>query len=121
MQRVLSRTVGLLDGAIVQPPRSWVTNGGAVKLQDFRVGVRLLLKDPRIFLGGPCWELAVGLAVCLLLLGFCPLLLALQTPKWPDADDVYIVKTAQQTLTWGLPGTTRRRCYCFPRPAQPLA
>jgi putative ABC transport system permease protein len=59
-------------------------------LQDFRVGLRVLVKDP-IYSLVAVLGLAVGLAVCLLLLGFARY-------SWeydsyvPDADAVYIVK-----------------------------
>jgi putative ABC transport system permease protein len=59
-------------------------------LQDFRVGLRILVKDP-IYSLVAVLGLAVGLAVCLLLLGFARY-------SWeydsyvPDADAVYIVK-----------------------------
>jgi putative ABC transport system permease protein len=59
-------------------------------LQDFRVGLRVLVKDP-IYSLVAVLGLAVGLAVCLLLLGFARY-------SWeydsyvPDADAMYIVK-----------------------------
>lgn len=71
-----------------------------MKLQDFRVGLRLLLKDPAYALVA-ILGLAVGLAVCLLLLGFARY-------SWqynanvPNAGDVYIVKQ-RNNLELGTP------------------
>jgi putative ABC transport system permease protein len=71
-----------------------------VKLQDFRVGVRLLLQDPAYSLVAVL-GLAVGLAVCLLLLGFARYSWRYNS-QLPDADDVYIVKQ-RNNLDLGAP------------------
>lgn len=70
-------------------------------LQDFRVGLRLLARDPAYALTAVA-GLGIGLAVCLLLLGFVRY-------SWqynahvPDAERVYIVKqrhNADPTAPW---------------------
>ncbi len=59
-------------------------------LQDFRVGLRILVKDP-IYSLVAVLGLGVGLAVCLLLLGFARYSWGYDSYV-PDADAVYIVK-----------------------------
>jgi putative ABC transport system permease protein len=71
-----------------------------MKLEDFRVGLRVLLADPAYSLV-TILGLGVGLAVCLLLLSFARY-------SWqydahvPDADQVYVVKR-RQNLELGAP------------------
>jgi putative ABC transport system permease protein len=59
-------------------------------LQDFRVGLRILVKDP-VYSLVAVLGLGVGLAVCLLLLGFARYSWGYDSYV-PDADAVYIVK-----------------------------
>jgi putative ABC transport system permease protein len=61
-----------------------------MKLQDFRVGLRILIKDPAYSLVAIV-GLGVGLAVCLLLLGYARYCWQYNAHV-PDADNVYIVK-----------------------------
>jgi cell division protein FtsX len=77
-----------------------MTRGGTVKVQDFRVGLRLLLKDPTYSLVAVL-GLAVGLAVCLLLLGYARYSWEYNS-QVPDADEVYIVKQ-RNNLELGAP------------------
>jgi putative ABC transport system permease protein len=72
----------------------------AMKAQDFRIGLRLLLKDPAYSLVAVL-GLAVGLAVFLLLLGFARYCWQYNS-QVPDADDVYIVKQ-RNNLELGTP------------------
>lgn len=75
-----------------------------MKLQDFRVGVRVLSRDPAYSLVAVL-GLAVGLAACLLLLGFARY-------SWqydahvPDADNVYVIKQ-RNNLELGAPWRDR--------------
>lgn len=71
---------------------------GIVRLQNFRVGLRLLLKDPAYSLVAVL-GLAMGLAVCLLLLGYARYSWEYDS-QVPDADEVYIVK-ARNNLQLG--------------------
>ena len=64
--------------------------GSAVKLQDFRIGLRVLAKDP-VYSLVSILGLGVGLAVCLLLLGYARYCWQYNA-YIPDADNVYIVK-----------------------------
>jgi putative ABC transport system permease protein len=66
-----------------------------MKLQDFRVGFRILVQDP-IYSLVAVLGLAVGLAVCLLLLGFARYCWEYDA-QVPDADAVYIVKQRDNT------------------------
>jgi len=61
-----------------------------MKLQDFRVGARILLADP-VYSAVAVLGLGVGLAVCLLLLGFARYSWSYDA-QVPDADNVYIIK-----------------------------
>jgi putative ABC transport system permease protein len=61
-----------------------------MKLRDFRVGFRILVKDPAYSLVA-ILGLGVGLAVCLLLLGYARYCWQYNA-QVPDADNVYIVK-----------------------------
>lgn len=61
-----------------------------MKLVDFRVGWRLLAKDP-VYSLVAILGLGIGLGVCLLLLGYVRYCWQYNTHV-PDADDVYIVK-----------------------------
>jgi putative ABC transport system permease protein len=61
-----------------------------MKLQNFRIGLRILIKDPAYSLVAIV-GLAVGLAACLLLLGFVRYSLQYNAHV-PDADQVYVVK-----------------------------
>jgi putative ABC transport system permease protein len=71
-----------------------------MKFQGFRVGLRILIKDPAYSLVAVL-GLAVGLAVCLLLLGFARYSWQYDTHV-PDADNVYIVKQ-RKNLELGAP------------------
>jgi len=64
--------------------------GSAVKLQDFRIGLRVLAKDP-VYSLVSILGLGVGLAVCLLLLGYARYCWQYNA-YIPDTDNVYIVK-----------------------------
>ena len=64
--------------------------GRIMKLQDFRVGLRILVKDP-VYSLVAILGLGVGLAVCLLLLGYARYSWQYDA-QVPDADNVYIVK-----------------------------
>lgn len=61
-----------------------------MRLQDFRVGVRILLADP-VYSAVAVLGLGVGLAVCLLLLGFARYSWSYDS-QVPEADNVYVVK-----------------------------
>jgi len=61
-----------------------------MRLQDFRVGIRILLADP-VYSVVAVLGLGVGLAVCLLLLGFARYSWSYDA-QVPDVDNVYIVK-----------------------------
>jgi len=61
-----------------------------MKLQDFRVGLRILAKDPGYSLVS-ILGLGVGLGVCLLLLGYARYCWQYNA-QVPDADNVYVVK-----------------------------
>ena len=61
-----------------------------MKLQDFRVGLRMLVKDPAYSLVA-ILGLGVGLAVCLLLLGYARYCWQYDA-QVPEADNVYLVK-----------------------------
>jgi putative ABC transport system permease protein len=61
-----------------------------MKLQDFRVGLRILIKDPAYSLVA-LLGLGVALAVCVLLLGFARFSLEYDVHV-PDADNVYVIK-----------------------------
>src|SRR3981189_1108963 len=81
-------------------PRRLLDNGAAMKLQDFRVGLRILAKDPLYSLVS-ILGLGIGLGVCLLLLsygGYC----WQYNAHVPDADNVYIVKQ-RNNLQLGTP------------------
>src|SRR5262249_13751545 len=72
-----------------------------MKLQDFRIGARILLADP-VYSIVAVVGLGVGLAVCLLLLGFARYSYSYDA-QVPDADSVYIVKERnnfQAGATW---------------------
>ena len=64
--------------------------GGMMKLRDFRVGLRVLVKDP-VYSLVAILGLGVGLAVCLLLLGYARYSWQYNA-QVPDADNVYVVK-----------------------------
>jgi cell division protein FtsX len=67
-----------------------------MRLEDFRIGLRLLLKDPGysvVAVPG----LAVGLAVCLLLLGYARYSWQYNSHV-PDADHVYVVKQRMNAI-----------------------
>jgi putative ABC transport system permease protein len=64
--------------------------GSAVKLQDLRIGLRILAKDP-VYSLVSILGLGVGLTVCLLLLGYARYCW-LYNAYVPDADNAYIVK-----------------------------
>jgi putative ABC transport system permease protein len=72
----------------------------AMKFQDFRVGLRILAKDPGYSLVS-ILGLGVGLGVCLLLLGYARYCWHYNT-QVPDADNVYIVKQ-RNNLQLGTP------------------
>ena len=74
--------------------------GSAVKLQDFRIGLRVLAKGP-VYSLVSILGLGVGLAVCLLLLGYARYCWQYNT-HIPDADNVYIVKQ-RNNLELGTP------------------
>jgi putative ABC transport system permease protein len=71
-------------------PRRLADHGAAMRLQDFRVGLRLLAKDP-VYSLVSILGLAVGLSVCLLLLGYARYCWQYNAYV-PDAGHVYIVK-----------------------------
>jgi putative ABC transport system permease protein len=71
-----------------------------MKLQDFRVGLRILAKDP-VYSLVSVLGLGVGLGVCLLLLGFARYCWQYNA-QVPDADNVYIVKQ-RNNLDLGAP------------------
>ena len=64
--------------------------GRIVKLKDFRVGLRILVKDP-VYSLVAVLGLGVGLSVCLLLLGYARYSWQYDA-QVPDADNVYVVK-----------------------------
>lgn len=70
-----------------------------MKLQDFRVGLRILMRDPA-FLLVSVLGLGVGLAACLLLLGFARYCWQYNAHV-PDAGNVYVVKQRQNTSQGG--------------------
>jgi putative ABC transport system permease protein len=74
--------------------------GAAMKLQDFRVGWRILAKDP-VYSLVSILGLGVGLGVCLLLLGYARYCWQYNAHV-PDADNVYIVKQ-RNNLELGTP------------------
>lgn len=61
-----------------------------MKLQDFRVGLRILARDP-VYSLVSILGLGVGLGVCLLLLGYARYCWQYNA-QVPDADNVYILK-----------------------------
>jgi putative ABC transport system permease protein len=71
-----------------------------MKLQDFRVGWRLLIADPAYSLVAAL-GLGVGLGICLLLLGYCRYCWQYNA-QIPDVDNVYIVKQ-RNNLELGAP------------------
>ncbi len=71
-----------------------------MKLRDFRVGLRVLLKDP-VFSLVALLGLAIGLAVFLLLLGYARYCWEYNS-QIPDAADVYVVKQ-RNNLELGTP------------------
>jgi putative ABC transport system permease protein len=71
-----------------------------MKLQDFRVGLRILAKDP-VYSLVSILGLGVGLGVCLLLLGYARYCWQYNAHV-PDADNVYIVKQ-RNNLELGTP------------------
>ena len=71
-----------------------------MKLQDFRVGLRILDKDP-VYSLVSIVGLGVGLGVCLLLLGYARYCWQYNA-QVPDADNVYIVKQ-RDNLQLGTP------------------
>jgi hypothetical protein len=71
-----------------------------MKLQDFRVGLRVLAKDP-VYSLVSILGLGVGLGVCLLLLGYARYCWQYNA-QVPDADNVYIVKQ-RSNLELGTP------------------
>jgi putative ABC transport system permease protein len=71
-----------------------------MKLQDFRVGLRILAKDP-VYSLVSILGLGVGLGVCLLLLGYARYCWQYNA-QVPDADNVYIVKQ-RSNLELGTP------------------
>jgi len=81
-------------------PRRLVDNGAAMKLQDFRIGLRILAKDP-VYSLVSILGLGVGLGVCLLLLGYARYCWQYNAHV-PDADNVYIVKQ-RNNLELGTP------------------
>ena len=81
-------------------PRRPLDKGSAVKLQDFRIGLRVLAKDP-VYSLVSILGLGVGLAVCLLLLGYARYCWQYNA-YIPDADNVYIVKQ-RNNLELGTP------------------
>src|SRR5258708_33092968 len=83
----------------LKPGRSF-DKGLAVKLQDFRIGLRVLAKDP-VYSLVSILGLGVGLAVCLLLLGYARYCWEYNA-YIPDADNVYIVKQ-RNNLELGAP------------------
>src|SRR5258708_35147000 len=84
------------------PLKSWrlVDNGHAMKLQDFRVGLRILAKDP-VYSLVSILGLGIGMGVCLLLLGYARYCWQYNADV-PDADNVYIVKQ-RNNLELGTP------------------
>jgi len=71
-----------------------------MKLQDFRVGLRILAKDP-VYSLVSILGLGIGLGVCLLLLGYARYCWQYNAHV-PDADNVYIVKQ-RDNLALGTP------------------
>ena len=84
------------------PLKSWrlVDNGHAMKPQDFRVGLRILAKDP-VYSLVSILGLGIGMGVCLLLLGYARYCWQYNAHV-PDADNVYIVKQ-RNNLELGTP------------------
>jgi putative ABC transport system permease protein len=76
----------------LSPPklRRPLEKGSAVKLHDLRIGLRILAKDP-VYSLVSILGLGVGLAVCLLLLGYARYCWQYNAYV-PDADNAYIVK-----------------------------
>jgi putative ABC transport system permease protein len=71
-----------------------------MKLQDFRIGLRILAKDP-VYSLVSILGLGIGLGVCLLLLGYARYCWQYNAHV-PDADNVYIVKQ-RNNLELGTP------------------
>src|ERR1700722_13899408 len=102
MRRALRARSGCSMEPSQSPLKSWrlVDNGHAMKPQDFRVGLRILAKDP-VYSLVSVLGLGVGLGVCLLLLGYARYCWQYNAHV-PDADNVYIVKQ-RNNLELGTP------------------
>jgi putative ABC transport system permease protein len=81
-------------------PQPLLDNGIAMKLQDFRVALRILAKDP-VYSLVSILGLGVGLCACLLLLGYVRYCWQYNAHV-PDAGNVYIVKQ-RNNLELGTP------------------
>jgi putative ABC transport system permease protein len=66
-----------------------------MRLKDFRVGLRILLADP-VYSAVSVLGLGVGLAVCLLLLGFARYSLSYDS-QVPDVRNVYVIEARNNT------------------------